>query len=152
MTTSATVQSHIAYELIDEYKPEVTVIEFLSRDVVGPNQAQELREQLESLIWSGVPRNFVIDFGNARALGSSAFAVIAGFVRQVAHVRVCNLSQGLLLGASLIGLEEWVPLEESRESAIRKARGAARHGQDETEDYPVIIMTDEQGEPSHFES
>ena len=143
MTASTTVQRHIAYELIDEHEPEVTVIEFLSRDIVGPNQAQELREQLESLIWAGVPRNFVIDFGNVRALGSTVFAVIAGFVRQVPHVRVCNLSHGLLLGATLIGLDEWAQLEESRESAIRKARSAARHGRDETEDYPV--MTDDQG-------
>jgi anti-anti-sigma regulatory factor len=150
MTVSATDQRHIAYELIDEHKPEVTVIEFLSRDLVGPHQAWELREQLESLIWAGVPRNFVIDFRNARSLGSSVFGVIGHFVRQVGHVRVCNLSHGLLLGATLIGLEEWIPLEESRESAIREARRAARRGQDETEDYPAL--TDDQGEPSHLES
>jgi hypothetical protein len=151
MTASAQVQLHIAYELMDEEKPEVTVIEFVSRDVVGPNQAQELREQLESLIWADVPKTFVIDFANARALGSSAFAVIAGFIRQVGYVRVCNLSHGLMLGATLIGLEDWVPLEEGRGSAIREARRAARHGQDETEDYPAM-PDDHSEQPSHSES
>jgi anti-anti-sigma regulatory factor len=150
MTASATVQLHIAFELIDEHYPEVTVIEFLSRDVVGQQQAQELREQLESLIWSGVPRIFVIDFGNVRSLGSSVFAVIAGFVRQFGHVRICNLRHNLLLGATLIGLEDWVQLAESRDSAIREARSDARRGQDETADYPVLI--EDHGEPSHVET
>jgi anti-anti-sigma regulatory factor len=128
----------------------VTVIEFLSRDVVGPHQAEELREQLESLIWAGVPRNFVIDFANVRALGSSAFAAIASFVRKFGHVRICNLSYSLLMGATLIGLDDWVKLIDSRESAIREARRDTRRGQDETEDYPVI--TDDHDEPSHVES
>jgi anti-anti-sigma regulatory factor len=150
MTATATAQRHIAYELIDEHKPEVTVIEFLSGDVVGPHQAQELREQLESLIWAGVPRNFVIDFGNARALGSSAFAVIAEFVRKYGHVRACNISHSLQLGAALTGLENWVQFAENRAAVIREAKKDARRGQDETEDYPA--MTDDQGDLSHVES
>jgi anti-anti-sigma regulatory factor len=150
MTASATVQRHIAYELIDEYKPQVTVIEFLSRDLLGPNQAQELHEQLESLIWAGVPRNFVIDFGNARALGSSAFAVIANFVRKYGHVRACNISHGLQLGAALTGLENWVQFAEDRDAVIREAIRDARRGQDETEDYPA--MTEDQVEPAQVEA
>lgn len=141
MTAGTSVQTHIAYDLIDAHHPEITVIEFLSRDIVGPHQAHELHEQLESLIWAGVPRNFVIDFSNVRSLGSSAFAVIADFVRKFGHVRACNISHGLQLGAALIGLENWVRLTESRESAIREARRAARHGQDDTDDYPAV--TDE---------
>jgi anti-anti-sigma regulatory factor len=150
MTASATVQRHIAYELIDEHKPEVTVIEFLSRDVLGPHQAQELREQLESLIWAGVPRNFVIDFGNARSLGSSAFAVIANFVRKYGHVRACNISHGLQLGAALTGLEHWVQFAEDRDAVICEAIRDARRGQDETEDYPA--MTEDQVEPAQVEA
>src|SRR5262245_29739733 len=150
MTVSATVQTHIAYDLIDEHHPEVTVIEFLSREIVGPHQAEELREQLESLVWSGVPRNFVIDFANVRALGSSAFGVIATFVRKYGHVRACNVSNGLRLGAAMTGLENWVQFAESRDAIIREARNDARRGQDETEDYPA--MSEETSESSHYRS
>jgi anti-anti-sigma regulatory factor len=138
MSTVAAIQAHIAYELIDEHHPEVTVIEFLSRDLAGPLQSQELREQFDSLIQSGVPRNIVIDFGNARTLGSSVFAAIARFVRQLERVRVCNISHTLRLGASLTGLEDSVQFAESRESAIRDARSDARPGHDETADYPIF--------------
>jgi anti-anti-sigma regulatory factor len=150
MTVSATVQTHIAYDLVDEHHPEVTVIEFLSREIVGPHQAEELREQLESLVWSGVPRNFVIDFAHVRALGSSAFGVIAVFVRKYGHVRACNVSNSLRLGAAMTGLENWVQFAEGRDAVIREARKDARRGQDETEDYPA--MTEEHSESSHVQS
>ena len=120
MSSIATQQAHIAYDLIDDQHPEVTVIEFTSRDLVGPVQAHELRDQLDSLVWSDLPRNTVIDFRNVRSLGSSAFAVIAGFVRQFGHVRVCNLSHSLRLGAALIGLDDWVEFADSRESAMAR--------------------------------
>jgi anti-anti-sigma regulatory factor len=129
----------IAYELIEEeHHPEVTVIEFSCGDILGPNQARELRDELDLLIATGLPRNVVIDFRHARMLGSSAFGVIVRFVRQLASVRVCNISHSLRLGAALIGLDDWVDVSESRESAIRDAMGDARRGREETADYPVL--------------
>ncbi len=138
MSSVATHQNHIAYELINEDHPEVTVIEFLAGDILGPIQALELADQLDSLILSGVPRNVVIDFRNARTLGSSAFGVIARFVREVWRARVCNLGASLRLGASLIGLDDWVEFADSRESAIRAALEDATHSREETEDYPIM--------------
>jgi anti-anti-sigma regulatory factor len=138
MSSIATQQAHIAYDLIDDDHPEVTVIEFTSRDLVGPVQAHELRDQLESLVWSDLPRNTVIDFRNVRTLGSSAFGVIAGFVRQFGRVRVCNLSHSLRLGAALIGLDDWVEFADSRESAIRAAVNDATRGCEDTVDYPAM--------------
>ena len=154
MTATATVQSHIAYDLIaaTHTSPEVTVIEFPESGYRwAEHQAEELRQQLESLIWAGVPRNFVIDFGNVRALGSSVFAVIAGFIRKYGHVRACNISHGLRLGAALTGLENWVQYADSREAVILEAKRDARRGQDETEDYPVVT-DDAECEPSHAAS
>ena len=83
MTSIESHQSLIAFELINDDHPEVTVIEFLAGDILGPVQALELADQLDCLILSGAPRNVVIDFRNARTLGSSAFGVIARFVREV---------------------------------------------------------------------
>jgi anti-anti-sigma regulatory factor len=139
MSTITAHEPFIAYELIEDELPQVTVIEFLHGDILGPHQARELREQLEYLMSSGVPRNVVIDFTKARMLGSSAFGVIAKFVRQLARVRVCNVSHSLRLGASLIGLDDWVDFAPSREAAIRAAVDDARRAREETADYPVLI-------------
>jgi anti-anti-sigma regulatory factor len=138
MSSVTAHQGYIAYELIEDELPEVTVIEFAGGDILGPHQAEDLRDQLDSLISSGVPRNVVIDFRNARTLGSSAFGVIARFVHRLAKVRVCNIGRSLRLGASLIGLDDWVDFAENREAAIQDALADARRGREETADYPIF--------------
>jgi hypothetical protein len=85
-----------------------------------------------------LPRNFVIDFDNAWSLGSTAFAEIAGFVRRVGCVRLCNLDDTLQLGAALIGLEGQVQFYESRQAAIRAAQRDAQRGEEDTVDYPDL--------------
>jgi anti-anti-sigma regulatory factor len=135
MSTLATVQAHIAYELIDDNDPKVVVIEFLSQEIASPLHARELGEQLHSLIRSDLPRSYVIDFGNVRSLGSTAFGEIANFVRRVGRVRVCHLGHSLRLGAALIGLDDWVEFADSRHAAIRDAR----RGEEDTVDYPDFL-------------
>jgi len=136
MTMAPITQFHIACEAIGDGNPEVLVIEFLSREIAGPTQAQELAEQLDSLIRPGLPRNIVIDFANVRSLGSTAFGEIARFVRRAGLVRVCNLDSMLRLGASLIGLDAQVAFADGRGAAIRAARRDWRRGEEDTVDYP----------------
>ena len=50
--------------------------------MAGHLLADELGEQLESLIRPELPRNYVLDFGNVRSFGSSVFGALAGFVRR----------------------------------------------------------------------
>jgi anti-anti-sigma regulatory factor len=139
MSNNANLQAHIAYELIDDNAPEVVVVEFLSPEITSSVHALELGEQLNSLIRSDLPRNFVIDFTKVRALGSTAFGEIANFVRRVGRVRVCHLADNLQLGASLIGLDDWVEFADSRNAAIRDAIADARRGEQETVDYPLLV-------------
>jgi len=139
MSTAPLTQSHIAYETIGDHRPEVVVIEFLSHEIAGPVPAQELAEQLDSLIRPDLPRNYVIDFANVRSLGSTAFGEIAEFVRRVGRVRVCNLDRILRLGASLIGLEDRVEFADSRHHAIRAARQDWKRGEEDTVDYPGTV-------------
>src|SRR5262245_35621386 len=129
-------QAHIACEPIGDNNPEVLVMEFLSPELAGPIQARELAEQLDSLIRPGLPHNFVIDFANARSLGSTPFGEIARFVRRAGRVRVCNLGSMIRLGASLIGLDDQVEFYPSRRQAIRAARRDWRRGEEDTVDYP----------------
>ena len=137
MPTTTTTQAHIAYELIDEDNPEVVAIEFLSHDITSPLHAYELGEQLDSLIRPGLPRYFVIDFGNVRSLGSTAFGAIVAFVRRVGRVWVCNMQETLRLGAALIGLDDHAEFAANRQVAIRAAKREARRGQEDTVDYPA---------------
>jgi hypothetical protein len=136
MSTMTATHAHIAIELIDDDYPEVVVIEFLSREIVGAPQAEELGSQLDSLLYGDLPQNFVMDFDNVWSLGSTAFAEIADFVRKAWPVRFCNLDSTLGLGAALIGLEGRVEVFESRQAAIRAARQEARCDEEETVDYP----------------
>ena len=138
MSAIATVQAHIAYELIDDDDPQVVVIEFLSHEVGSPVHAIELGEQINSLIRPELPRNYVIDFGKVRGLGSTAFGEVANFVRRAGRVRVCNLDETLRLGAALIGLDDWVEFADSRSAAIRAAIRDARRGEEDTVDYPEL--------------
>jgi anti-anti-sigma regulatory factor len=133
----AITSAHIACEPIGGDKAELIVIEFLSAEICSPLHARELGAQLDSLIRPDVPRNFVIDFANVRSLGSTAFGEIADFVRRVGRVRVCHLDPILRLGASLIGLDDWVQFADSRQQAIRAARRDWMRGEEDTVDYPA---------------
>ena len=138
MSATTTNQAHIAYELINDTDPGVVVIEFLSHEVASFLHSRELGEQLQSLIGTELPQNFVIDFANVRSLGSTAFGEIVSFARKVKHLCVCNMQDQLRLGASLIGLDDFGDLGASRRDAIDLARRAAMQGQQETVDYPAL--------------
>jgi anti-anti-sigma regulatory factor len=138
MSTTTATHAHIAYERIVDVDADVVVIEFVSREIVGALHAEELAEQLDSLAYAHLPRNFVIDFGNVSSLGSTAFAAIAGFVRCACRVRFCNLDATLRLGAALMGLEGRVEFFNSRPAAIRAAQRDARRGEEDTVDYPCL--------------
>jgi len=138
MSATSITQSHIAYELIDDTHPEVVVIEFLSREIVGTEAAHEFGEQLDSLISAATPRTFVIDFANVRAIGSSAFAELVSFARRVRRLSVCNMRNNLRLGASVIGLEDCAEFAVDRAAAIDSARRVASPNDQDTVDFPVL--------------
>jgi hypothetical protein len=137
MSTATTIRAHIACELIDDHEPEVMVIEFLTHEITGPTQARELREELDSLIWPELPHRFVIDFGNAWTLASTAFGEIVAFARQVGRLVVCNLHRNLRLSAALTDLDLYATFAASRQAAIEEARRGPMRGDDDTVDYPT---------------
>src|SRR5260370_21099395 len=118
MSATLTDQAHIDYELIEGWEPAVVVIGFVSRAISDPVHAHELGEQLDSLIRSELPLNFVIDLKNVESLGSTAFGEIRAFARRVrwwgGSVRICNIHDSLRLGAALIGLDEYAEFSSNR--------------------------------------
>ena len=137
MSTATTIQAHIAYELIEGTNHQVVVIEFVSHDIASPAHALELGDQLNSLIRPRSPRYFIIDFAGVRAMGSTAFSEIVSFVQKARPVWVCNLDATLRLGASLIGLDNWVRFAANRRAAIKDAERTAQWDAEDTADYPV---------------
>jgi anti-anti-sigma regulatory factor len=137
MSTTTTIQAHIAYELIDDHNPDVVAIEFLSQEIAGPHHARELGEQLDLLIRPDLPRYFVIDFANVRSLGSTAFAEIVSFAHKVRRLCVCNMHEHLLLGAALVGLDDCAAFAANRRVAINETRRAAMGDAEDTVDYPA---------------
>jgi anti-anti-sigma regulatory factor len=140
MAPTSAIQAHIAYELIDDNEPHVVVIDFLSEEIVGPLHARELGEQLASLTQTALPQNFVMDLGNVRSLGSSAFAEIVGFAHKLGQLTVCNLHSSLRLGAAMVGLDECADLAASRLAGINSARRMAIRDQEATVDYPASMI------------
>jgi hypothetical protein len=138
MSPSTPIQAHIAYELMDEPNPDVVLIEFLSREIIGPGQAAEFRRQLDSLVRPELPHRFVMDFGKVRCLGSSAFSEIGSFARQVGRLAVCNMHHDLRLGADLVGLERYADFADNRQAAVAQVRRGELHGAEDTGDYPAL--------------
>ena len=141
MSATSTAQAHIDYELIDGWEPTVVVIGFVDREISDPDHAHELGEQLDSLIRSELPLNFVIDFKNVKSLGSTAFGEIRAFARRVrwwgGSVRICNLQDSLQLGAALIGLDEYAEFSPSLHTAIQEARKSVKRNESDIVYYPA---------------
>ena len=135
MSTATDIQAHIAYEVIEDTKHQVVVIEFLSHEIMSPVHARELGMQLHSLIRSGPLQYFIMDCAGVRALGSTAFSEIASFVRRARPVWVCNLDHTLRLGAALVGLDNWARFAANRRAAIKEAERTAGWDQEDTVDY-----------------
>jgi len=137
MPSTTTGQAHISYELVEYRNSDVVVIEFLSDEIAGPSDAHELREQLDMLMRPEMPHRFVIDFGNLRRLGSSAFGEIVSFARKAERLVVCNLRENLRVGAALSGLDLCADFATNRRLAIDEARKAERRVEEETMVYPA---------------
>jgi anti-anti-sigma regulatory factor len=137
MSTATDIQAHIAYELIEDDKHQVVIIEFLNHDLTSPHHAHELGRQLDSLIRREPPQYFIIDCAGVKAFGSTAFSEIVSFVHKARPVWVCNLDGSLRLGASLVGLDNWAKFAATRRAAVTEAERTARWDEEDTVDYPA---------------
>ncbi len=145
MSTMATMQTHIAYELADCHDADVMVIEFRCDELAGTNDARDLRDELDALVGPDWPHRFVIDFANAHSLDREAFGEIVAFARQVGRLVVCNLGGKLRLEAAMADLDLHAAFAPDRQSAVEEARGGEMRGQDETVDYPVFEPERDEG-------
>ncbi len=131
MSDTTTTQAHIAYEVIENAKHQIVVIEFLSHEITSPARAA-LGEQLgrwSNRIHRGISSLIV---RASRTLGSMAFSEIASFVHKACQVWVCNLDHALHLGAALVGLDNWAKFAADRRAAVIEAERTARWDEEDT--------------------
>lgn len=103
---------------------DVMLVEVLTKDLRGPELAQELGAELTRAVTArdDVTR-FLLDFRHTSYLSSTGFAVLVKLVSQVqasgGQIKVCNMDPDVRVGADIIGLGGLVEIHESEDSALR---------------------------------
>src|SRR5688500_13357858 len=108
-----TATPHLQWSRVDG----VAVVDVLSRELNGPEVAEELGEQLNALLESGETR-LLLDFGRTRTMSSTAFGVLLDFWKRVdaarGELRVCSMDPDVRFGADILSLGRIIPLHDDR--------------------------------------
>ena len=101
---------------------DVAVVEVLTKDLRGPELAQELGRELTAVAgqeWAG---RILVDLRHVRYLSSTGFAVLVKLASQVQaagrQVKLCNIDPDVRIGADIIGLGRVVEIHDSEDSAL----------------------------------
>jgi anti-sigma B factor antagonist len=117
---STTEFQHIRLTML---KDDVVLVEILTKDLQGPQLAQEVGDELAQVTHQEWANRLLVDCGRIRLLSSTGFAILFGLVRQFnqanRQLKFCNLEPSLRLGAEIIGLDKVAEFHESQDSAIR---------------------------------
>jgi anti-anti-sigma factor len=99
----------------------VTVVEIQSREIIGPEMAQHLGEQLRALLRSGEKR-LLLNFSRTRNMTSTAFGTLLNFSKEVkaAHgeLRICSMDPAVRFGADILSLGDYIPIHDDETSAL----------------------------------
>jgi anti-sigma B factor antagonist len=102
---------------------EVAVVEITSKDLRGPDPAQELGRELYTVAEQEWAKKLLVDFRHVRYLSSTGFAVLVKLVTQAdaegRQVKFCNIDPDVRIGADIIGLNKMVQIHDSEGSALR---------------------------------
>jgi anti-anti-sigma factor len=107
---------------------DVAVAEITTRDIQGPQLAQELGRELAAVLAQEWARKVLLNFGRVAYLSSTGFAVIFKLVSQAREegreIRLCGMEHGVKLGAEIVGLPQVVAIHDDESSALHAfARG-----------------------------
>jgi anti-anti-sigma factor len=102
---------------------DVAVVEIRTRDVQGPQLAQELGHELAAVMAQDWAKRILIDFRKVAYLSSTGFAAIFKLVGRAQaegrEVKLCAMEQGIRLGAEIVGLQKVVEIYDDEASALR---------------------------------
>ena len=100
---------------------DVAVVEFLHREILGPDAARTFGEQLALLLDSGQDR-LLLDFSKTRIMSSTAFGTLISFWKKVeaarGELKICGMDHSVRLGADILSLGTYIPIHDDRHSAL----------------------------------
>jgi len=115
---------HLRLSMVED----VAVAEILTRDIQGPQPAQELGHELAAVLAQDWARKVLLNFSRVAFLGSTGFAAIFNLVRRAKaegrEVKLCGMEHALKLGAEIVDLPQVVEIHDDEASALH---AFARH-------------------------
>lgn len=110
---------HIKLSMLDD----VVLVEIMSKDLVGPELAQELGAELTRMTDQDLSRRVLVDFSRTTHLSSTGFAVLVGLVNRTKkagrQIIFCNMDDDVRVGADIIGLSRLVEFHDSQKEALK---------------------------------
>jgi len=102
---------------------DVAVVEIRTKDIHGPQLAQELGHELALVIAQDWAKKLVIDFRRVGFLSSTGFAAIFKLVSRAKaegrEVKLCGMEHAVQLGAEIVGLPKVVEIHDNEAAALR---------------------------------
>ena len=102
---------------------DVAVVEIRTKEIHGPQLAQELGHELATVTAQDWARRVLVNFRRVAFLSSTGFAAMFRLVSRARaegrEVKLCGMEQGVRLGAEIAGLPKVVELHDDEASALR---------------------------------
>jgi anti-anti-sigma factor len=102
---------------------DVAVVEIRTKDIQGPQLAQELGHELALVMAQDWAKKLLIDFRRVGYLSSTGFAAIFKLVSRAKaegrEVKLCGMEHAVQLGAEIVGLPKVVEIHDDEASALR---------------------------------
>ena len=102
---------------------DVAVVEIRTKDLHGPQLAQELGAELALVTAQDWARRLLVNFRRVAFLSSTGFAALFRLVRRAQaegrQVQLCALEPGVRLGAEIVGLDKVAEIHHDEGAALR---------------------------------
>ena len=102
---------------------DVAVVEIRTKDIHGPQLAQELGHELALVTAQDWAKKLVINFRRVGFLSSTGFAAIFKLVSRAKaegrEVKLCGMEHAVQLGAEIVGLPKVVEIHDNEAAALR---------------------------------
>ena len=101
---------------------DVAVVEIRTKDIHGPQLAQELGHELAVVTAQDWARRVLVNFHRVAFLSSTGFAALFRLVRRAKaegrDVRFCDMEPGVRLGAEIVGLDKVAEIHDNEGAAL----------------------------------
>ena len=102
---------------------DVAVVEIRTRDLHGPQLAQELGAELALVTAQDWARRLLVNFRRVAFLSSTGFAALFRLMRRAQaegrQVKFCAMEPGVRLGAEIVGLDKVAEIHDDEGAALR---------------------------------